>query len=88
MDAVDRCNNYLISGGLFNPELAIHDNVRDMIIDCRDQMVAQKAEIEQLRKALQYAVDQYGKPGGPWNVPGSKGSWIDQAKKALNYKDK
>ena len=49
MDAVDRCNNY-ISGSLFNPELAIHENVRDMIIDCRDQMVAQKAEIERLRK--------------------------------------
>ena len=49
MDAIDRCNNY-ISGGLFNPELAIHDNVRDMIIDCRDQMVAQKAEVERLRE--------------------------------------
>jgi hypothetical protein len=45
-------------------------------------------EIEQLREVLQYAVDQYGKPGGPWNVPGSKGSWIDQARKALNYKEK
>ena len=50
MDAIDQCNNYLISGGLFNPEFAIHDNVRDMIIDCRDQMVAQKAEVEQLQK--------------------------------------
>ena len=56
MDAIDQCNNYLISGGLFNPELAIHENVRDMIIDCRDQMVAQKAEVERLREALRHSI--------------------------------
>ena len=33
--------------------------------------------------ALSEAVEKYGKPGGPWNVPGSRGSWIEKAKKAL-----
>lgn len=33
--------------------------------------------------ALFEAVEKYGKPGGPWNVPGDPGSWIDKAKKAL-----
>jgi hypothetical protein len=27
---------YFVGGGLFNPEMAIHDNVRDLLIKCRD----------------------------------------------------
>ena len=38
----DRITAYLVSGGLFNPEQSIHDRVRDLLIDCRD-------EIERLR---------------------------------------
>lgn len=33
--AEDRITAYLCSGGLFNPELAIHDRVRDLLIDAR-----------------------------------------------------
>lgn len=46
----ERINNYLGNGGLFNPELMEHDKVRDLLIDCRDEigvlrhkLVAQKA---------------------------------------------
>jgi len=35
-DVTQRCTDYLSGGGLFNPELADHDAVRDLIIDCRD----------------------------------------------------
>jgi len=52
MDAIDQCNNYLISGGLFNPELSIHDNVRDLIRECRDQMAKQDAEIGIMRRII------------------------------------
>ena len=45
MDIIERCSNYLSSGGLFNPEFADHDAVRDLVINCRD-------EIERLRGAL------------------------------------
>lgn len=45
--------------------------------DERDELVAE------LLTALQAAVDLYGKPGGPWNVPGSAGSWITQARGAI-----
>lgn len=38
----DRIDNYLNSGGLFNPELMEHEKVRDLIIDCR-------AELDRLR---------------------------------------
>lgn len=42
-----------------------------------------EAERDRLREALAEAVEKYGKPGGPWNVPGEPGSWIDKARKAL-----
>lgn len=30
-----RITDYLSGGGLFNPEMAIHDAVRDLLIECR-----------------------------------------------------
>ena len=36
-----------------------------------------------LREALEEAVAMYGKPGGPWNVPGDAGGWLNRARKAL-----
>jgi hypothetical protein len=42
MDIVERLTSYLSGGGLFNPELADHDKVKDLVIDCWD-------EIERLR---------------------------------------
>lgn len=30
---------YLTTGGLFNPEMADHDKVRDLLINCRDEIV-------------------------------------------------
>lgn len=37
---VDRINIYLATGGLWNPELANHDAVRDLLIDCRNALAA------------------------------------------------
>ena len=34
----DRITAYLSGGGLFNPELANHDAVRDLLIDARDEL--------------------------------------------------
>ena len=45
--------------------------------DCREE------KFRQLREALQYAVEKYGQPGGPWNVPSDPGGWFLRAKKAL-----
>ena len=46
-------------------------------------LFAARREIEALREVLKDAVEKYGKPGGPWNVPGDPGSWTAKAKKAL-----
>lgn len=35
---VNRLNDYLQSGGLFNPEHMEHDKVRDLIIDTRNHL--------------------------------------------------
>jgi hypothetical protein len=44
-DVLDGVRDYLASGGLFNPELMDHQQTRDLIIECRD-------EIERLRGLL------------------------------------
>jgi len=41
---VARITEYLASGGLFNPEMANHDAVRDLLIGCRDAIAALDAE--------------------------------------------
>lgn len=33
--------------------------------------------------ALWEAVDAYGKPGGPWNVPSDPGGWLNRATEAI-----
>jgi len=34
-------------------------------------------------KALKKAIKDYGKPGGPWNVPNEPGTWIALAHAAI-----
>lgn len=34
-------------------------------------------------EALEMAILEYGKPGGPWSVPSKPGTWIDKAKAAI-----
>ena len=36
-----------------------------------------------LLEALERAVQLYGQPGGPWNVPSEPGAWIEQARAAI-----
>jgi len=46
---IDRINGYLTMGGFFNPELANHDRVRDLIIDCRTELASAKEEVSALK---------------------------------------
>jgi hypothetical protein len=41
------------------------------------------AAAPELLEALEYAVSKYGKEGGPWNVPGDAGGWLDRSRKAI-----
>lgn len=37
-----------------------------------------------LVEALEKAVEVYGRPGGPWNVPSEPGAWLAQARAAID----
>ena len=49
--------------------------------DTSDQHLIEAAP--DLYAALEKAVADYGKPGGPWNVPSEPGTWLEMAKAAL-----
>jgi hypothetical protein len=60
-DLINRITYHLSSGGLFNPELADHLAVRNLLMECRDAL-AQRTwvgltdeEIDALRLATGYA---------------------------------
>lgn len=41
------------------------------------------AAAPRMLKALKKAIKDYGKPGGPWNVPNEPGTWIALAHAAI-----
>lgn len=56
---------------------------RDATREQTARITAMTDENKRLREALEEAVAMYGKPGGPWNVPGDTGGWLYRARKAL-----
>ena len=55
-----------------------HDNAR-LMDTCVELLQALTVSGNTLRLTLEL----YGKPGGPWNVPGSPGGWLTQVRTAL-----
>jgi hypothetical protein len=49
-----RITRYLAGGGLFNPEMANHDAVRDMLIDFRRELESAIPAYERAIEALRY----------------------------------
>ena len=47
-DIVLRITEYLSNGGLFNPELMPHSDVRDLLLACRDEIIAARACAEMM----------------------------------------
>lgn len=60
-DVLARIQDYLTDGGLFNPELANHGAVSDLIIDCRSRIMA-------LEAAEAYAVLEAPVEAGDWSL--------------------
>lgn len=42
-DTIDKINNYLQVGGMFNPEHMEHHKVRDLLLECRNELEASLA---------------------------------------------
>ena len=47
-DVTERITTYLINGGAFNPELADHRAVRDLLIDARAELAAARKQAAQI----------------------------------------
>ena len=52
MEVEERITAYLVGGGLFNPELANHDAVRDLLRDTQTRLAALRAERDALAKRV------------------------------------
>src|SRR5208282_1572652 len=51
-EMAERITDYLSKGGLFNPEHMEHDKVRELLMDCREALAANRAEREKRDKRL------------------------------------
>lgn len=60
-NVIQRIKDYLLSGGIWNPELAIHDNVRDLIIDCRTEIENLQRERDDLKNWKESALVEFNK---------------------------
>ena len=49
-ELVERITGHLASGGLFNPEMAIHDRVRDLLIDCRHALEIRAERVKEAER--------------------------------------
>lgn len=38
-ELINRITEYLSTGGMFNPELADHEQVRELLIECRNALL-------------------------------------------------
>ena len=71
-----RITDYLSGGGLFNPEFANHDAVRDLLIECRDALAQQWQPIETCPQSGYFLVQEDTavrallRIDGAWHKPG------------------
>lgn len=94
---VERTDAYLMMGGIFNPELAEHDAVYYLVMDCRDEITQLRGEVESLRReAYEYATtcraipDEFAivPPDGgdvkPWEAVSDMANAIERYRRALS----
>ena len=73
----ERINDYLSAGGLFNPELMEHEKVRELLLDCREEIMD-----------LQRARDRYhmDRDIWKWRAEKAEAAWLcdeHEARRAL-----
>ena len=73
----ERINDYLSAGGLFNPELMEHEKVRELLLDCREEIME-----------LQLARDRYhtDRDIWKWRAEKAEAAWLcdeHEARRAL-----
>lgn len=51
-NTIEKINNYLQVGGLFNPESMEHHKVSDLLLECRNELIRANSDIELMRAAI------------------------------------
>jgi len=75
MTLIERINVYLQSGGLFNPEMANHDAVRDLLMDCRRALAEPAEDAESVQQEYFKRGFQAGFREGVEAAAQEVGSW-------------
>lgn len=72
-DIIEKIDSYLKMGGLFNPEEMEHHKVRDMLLECRDELerLATKCD-KQAMVIRRIYVDQFPDTWFAWHGSGPK----------------
>lgn len=55
-DLKERVEQYLLAGGLFNPELMEPEKVRQLVIDCRTKLKKYRESLAMIRSKIEDAV--------------------------------
>jgi len=76
-----RIQQYLSSGGLFNPELMEHQKVQELLLDCQE-------EISQKDEQIQFLIKQIKKANDLLAVKSGYEYYDDEFEKALQMEEK
>lgn len=71
-DTIDKINNYLQVGGMFNPELMEHHKVSDLLLECRNVLEAQnkrkstlpQVDLDVIMEAYEFTISDDGEVYG------------------------
>jgi hypothetical protein len=58
-DLKDKITEYLCTGGMFNPELMEHKKVRDLLIECRDEIERLREENKKLMESFRTFIERF-----------------------------
>ena len=62
----ERITAYLSGGGLFNPEFAHHDAVRDLLIDCRAELAEAVEALKEIKRSAKASVNTLSRDVFDW----------------------
>ena len=75
-NTIDKINNYLQMGGLFNPELMEHHKVSDLLLECREQLLKAQEALMPFAKEATHWVTYEDDESVVEHFPGYEGEMV------------